>query len=114
MGMMAGYKCKKCGFHAELGTQQPYFVMSGSRMDKYCPETGRIVHVFRELNAGFPEISCLKDKQREVPESCKNCKGECLKDFEVLVRRGKNVEVYKCPCCGGRLEDSQTELILID
>lgn len=114
MGQMAGFMCKKCGFHAELGTQQPYFVMSGSLVDKYCPETGRIVHVFRELNAGPPEISCLKERQDDAPESCKNCNGTCLKDFESLTRGRKNVKAYKCPRCGGRMEDTMTELILID
>ena len=111
---MAGFICEKCGFHAELGTQQPYFVMSGSLTDKYCPETGEIIYVFRELNDGPPEISCQKEKQVEVPEPCKNCSGECLKEFEVLTCKRKHVKAYKCPRCGGRMEDSLTGIILVD
>ena len=50
MGQMAGFMCKKCGFHAELGTQQPYFIMSGSLTDKYCPKIEKIVTVFEALD----------------------------------------------------------------
>lgn len=107
MGMMVEYRCRNCGFHAELGTQQPYFVMSGSLMDKYCPEMEEIVTVFEALD-GSTKIACQdKDWQDEFgdPLRCQNCNAECLKAVEMASADEENV-IYKCPRCGSNLDDS--------
>ena len=91
MGTMYGFLCKKCGFEAELGDEQPYYLMSGPVQDKYCPEIDDIV----TIRPG--EVSCQAYKDENC-EACKNCKGDCLKDIE-MKKNGK----YKCPRCGGTL-----------
>ena len=110
MGVMYGLRCKKCGFEAELGTEQPYFVMRGSLTDKYCPKTEQIVCIFRLYGMGDPEISCQdKEWQQEFgdPALCRDCKGECLQDLERLAPEGeKEFCGYKCPRCGGDLDMS--------
>ena len=110
MGTMTLYVCKNCGFEAELGTTQPYYVMSGSLTDKYCPKTGEIVEIFREYDQGPEEICCqAEDWQEEFgdPALCRDCKGECLKDLEMLDREEESdFQGYKCPRCGSDLDMS--------
>jgi hypothetical protein len=121
MGQMGHFMCENCGFEAELGFSQPYYVMSGSITEKYCPRTGEIINVFRQYDAGPPEIGCQAEDYREQlhdPELCKNCKGECLQDLEIIdsVDDGddKDVESYKCPRCGGTLRNDFTVMIFVD
>ena len=107
MGQMAGFMCKKCGFHAELGTQQPYFIMSGSLTDKYCPKIEKIVTVFEALD-GSTKIACQDEIWQEefgVPRHCQGCKAEGLKAIEMASADEENV-IYKCPRCGSNLDDS--------
>ena len=64
MGTMYGLRCKDCGFEAELGTEQPYYVMSGAAItDKYCPKTGEIVWFSESIATSHPEniseLSCV-------------------------------------------------------
>jgi hypothetical protein len=108
MGEMYGLRCKKCGFEAELGTEQPYFTMSGSLTDKYCPKTEQIVCISRVFGVEEPEISCQNEEwQKEfgAPDLCRDCKGECLQDLESLAPEGdEEFRGYKCPRCGGDLD----------
>lgn len=110
MGKTMGFKCRNCGFEAEIGNEQPYFTMSGSLLDKYCPKTGKIVTVFTSLYDDTPKICCQdKEWQLEFGNStlCRNCKGECLQDLEMLAASEESgVQGYKCPTCGNDLDMS--------
>ena len=112
MGQMTHYVCESCGFEADLGTRQPYYVMSGSITEKYCPQTGEIVEIFRENDAGPPEISCQEEAREETP--CQNCRGECLQDLEILTLDSEAVEAYKCPRCGDELQCDHMTMIFVD
>ena len=117
MGQMTHYVCESCGFEAELGATQPYYVMSGSLTDKYCPKTGEIVEIFREYDQGPEEICCqAEDWQEEFgdPAFCQNCKGECLQDLEILTLDSEAVEAYKCPRCGDELQCDHMTVIFVD
>ena len=107
MGQAIGFKCRNCGFEAELGDEQPYWVMSGSLTDKYCPKIAEIITVFTSVYDGTTQISCQdEDWQEEFgdPALCRDCKGECLKDLEMLEREeGSDFQGYKCPRCGSDL-----------
>lgn len=116
MGTMTLYVCKNCGFEAELGTTQPYYIMSGSLTDKYCPKTGEIVEIFREYDQGPEEIGCqAEDWQEEFgdPAFCQNCKGECLKALEILSLEDNESGTYCCPRCGDSLQRTLS-IILVD
>ena len=112
MGTAFGFKCRNCEFEANLGATQPYFLMSGSVTDKYCPKTGEIVRVFTGYYDNKTEIKCQdKEWQKEFgnPAACRNCKGECLQDLEMLAVSddseiwGEKFGGYKCPRCGSDL-----------
>ena len=105
MGQTIGFKCRNCGFEAELGTEQPYYTMSGSITDKYCPKIAEIITVFTSIYDGITQVSCQdKEWQEEfgVPALCRDCQGECLKDLEMLAE----FQGYKCPSCGCDLDRS--------
>ena len=110
MGMMYTLKCKNCQFEATLGSQQPYYVMTGSIVDKYCAKTGKIIRVFTSCYKDTTEISCLKKNwQMESgdPAHCRNCKGECLQDLEMLsASDDSECNGYKCPSCGSVLDST--------
>ena len=59
MGVMISLKCSKCGFEVNAGTEQPYYIMSGSITDKYCPKIGKIISVFTKYYDNITKISCL-------------------------------------------------------
>ena len=107
MGTMYGFKCRNCEFEAKLGEQQPYYLMSGSVTDKYCPKTGEFVGVFTNYYDNMTKISCKEEWwQREFgnPVHCLNCKGECLQDLEMLAASDASEFCgYKCPRCGSDL-----------
>ena len=109
---MRDYVCKNCGFEAELGSRQPYYVMMGSITEKYCPQTGEIVEIFREYDAGPPEISCQEEAREETP--CQNCRGECLQDLEILTLDSEAVEACECPRCGDELQCDHMTMIFVD
>ena len=108
MGETMGFKCRNCGLEAELGTEQPYYTMSGSITDKYCPKIAEIITVFTSIYDGITQVSCQdKEWQEEFgdPALCRDCKGECLKDLEMLEREERsNFQMYKCPRCGRNLD----------
>ena len=110
MGETIGFKCRNCGFEAELGNEQPYWVMSGSLTDKYCPKIAEIITIFTSLYDGTPQLSCQnKEWQDEFgdPAHCRECKGECLQDLEMLEREEESCfQGYKCPSCGSDLDMS--------
>ena len=110
MGQRIGFKCRNCGFEAELGTEQPYYIMSGSITDKYCPKIAEIITVFTSIYDGITQVSCQdKEWQEEFgdPALCRDCKGECLKDLEMLDREEESdFQEYKCPRCGSDLDMS--------
>ena len=101
MGTLYIYQCRKCGFEANLGSTQPYYVFTGSILQKYCPKTEQIVELFKMRDQGEPRLSCQDpDWQKELEDStpCQNCKGECLEDLALS-------PVYKCPRCGNTIMD---------
>lgn len=107
MGQMAEYRCRNCGFDAEIGENQPYHVFSGSLTDKYCPKIEKIVTVFEALD-GSTKIACQDEIWQEefgVPRHCQGCKAEGLKAIEMASADEENV-IYKCPRCGSNLDDS--------
>lgn len=108
MGQAIGFKCRNCGFEAELGDEQPYYTMSGSITDKYCPRIAEIITVFTSVYDGTTQISCQdEDWQEEFgdPALCRDCKRDCLKDLEMLAdgREGDFFQGYKCPRCSSDL-----------
>lgn len=107
MGTMYGFKCMNCGLEAKLGEQQPYYIMSGSITDKYCPKIGKIISVFTKYYDNITKISCQDDEwQREFGNLalCRNCKAECLQDLEMLAASDDSEFCgYKCPRCGSDL-----------
>ena len=92
---MNRYVCRNCGFEAELGSRQPYYVMSGSITEKYCPQTGEIVEIFREYDAGPPEISCQKEKRLDAP--CQNCRGSVCRIWRSLLLTVKLLKPTSAP-----------------
>ena len=108
MGETFGYKCRNCGFEAELGNQQPYFIMCGAVTDKYCTKTGYIISVITDSYDNSQQIICQnKEWQIEFgdPEYCRNCNCECLQDVELLTTSDGEFNGYKCPSCGSVLDE---------
>ena len=118
MGQKDSYTCRKCGFNATLGITQPFFIMSGSILEKYCPATNSIVSIFHSIYDQTTAVNCQDKNWQEnfgVPALCLNCKGECLKELETLCSdEYKNVSAYKCPCCGNALERDFSSIMFVD
>ena len=113
MGKKKRYLCKSCGFEANLGTKQPYCIMSGTVTQKYCAKTGKIIYILQSI-FNYSEISCMKEKRVDDSPHCKNCKGDCLQELEILELDYRDIETYKCPHCGGKLQWDHMTLIFAD
>ena len=115
MGTLYIYQCRKCGFEADRGSTQPYYVFSGSILQKYCPKTEQIVELFKMWDQGEPRLSCQDpDWQKELEDStpCQNCKGACLKDLDIQTI-SDDWAIYTCPRCGNTKMDA-TGIIMAD
>ena len=82
--------------------------MRGSITDKYCPKIAEIITVFTSIYDGTARVSCQDKEWLEEfgdPAFCRDCKGECLKDLEMLTSGGEgDSQWYKCPSCGSDLD----------
>ena len=108
MGIKGHFVCDKCSIEAFLGIGQPYMLSTGTITDKFCNITKEFVTVTRNrFSVRGGRISCMYKKRWRKSKGilqCQGCKGECLKNLEIIVSRKKRV-IYKCPVdnCSGNL-----------